>query len=197
MSTGQDGHHTGAVHPWAVEQTREVARTPIFRLSARLSSHPEGARPRSEFYVLEAPDWVNVIPLTDDGQVVMVRQYRHGRREMTLEIPGGMVDPDDPSPLEAARRELLEETGYFAGQVEQIGSIAPNPAIQDNLCHSFVAGQLELRGAPRPDGTEELAVELVALERIPELIRRGEICHALVVVAFCHFLGLGRRTCHR
>ena len=183
----QDG---GAVHAWIVEQVREVTRTPIFRLSARLSRHPTDARPRAEFYVLEAPDWVNVIPLTRDRQVVMVRQYRHGRRETTLEIPGGMVDPGDPSPLEAARRELLEETGYFGRRLERIGAISPNPAIQANVCHSFVARDLELRGPPCPDGNEELTVELVALDRIPALIRDGEISHALVVVAFCHFLGV-------
>jgi 8-oxo-dGTP pyrophosphatase MutT (NUDIX family) len=174
------------VHPWEVVQTREIARTPIFRLTGRRSEHP--GRGAADFYVLEAPDWVNIIPVTRDDHVIMVRQFRHGLQRMTLEIPGGMVDPDDAGPLAAARRELLEETGYWARLVEPIGSISPNPAIQDNLCHSFVGRELELRGAPRLDGNEELTVERVPLDRVPALIQRGEICHALVVVAFYHFL---------
>jgi ADP-ribose pyrophosphatase len=178
------------VLPWRVVGTRELARTPVFRLTARESSHPRLSDRRQDFYVLEAPEWVNVIPLTDDRQVVLIRQYRHGRAMTSLEIPGGMVDPEDVDPAAAARRELLEETGYLAGKVEPIGTIAPNPAIQSNLCHSFCATELTYRGVPELDSTEEVEVLQVPLQRVPELIRSGSICHALVVVAFCHLLGL-------
>ena len=143
-----------------------------------------------EFYVLECSDWVNVIPITEDGDVVLIRQYRHGREEVTLEIPGGMVDPEDADPGEAARRELLEETGYLAGKVERIGAISPNPAIQDNLCHSYVATDLSARGAPLMDGTEDIEVVEVPLSQVPALIRDGEITHSLVVVAFTFYFGL-------
>jgi 8-oxo-dGTP pyrophosphatase MutT (NUDIX family) len=174
------------IHPWKVLRSRELARTPIFRLTARTSQHPE--RADAEFYVLEASDWVNIIPLTHDDHVIMVRQYRQGLQRTTLEIPGGMVDPDDSGPLHAARRELEEETGFWARRVEPIGTISPNPAIQDNVCHSFVGRELEPRGSGQLDGNEELTVERVPLNRVPSLIQRGEICHALVVVAFYHFL---------
>jgi 8-oxo-dGTP pyrophosphatase MutT (NUDIX family) len=90
-----------------------------------------------DFYVLEAGDWVNIIPLTADEQVVLIRQYRHGVEDMTLEIPGGMVDAEDPSPLHAARREMQEETGYDSHEVSSLGAIHPNPAIQANRCHSL------------------------------------------------------------
>lgn len=179
--------------PWKLSTTRELWRTRVFRLTARVAASPRTGD-EHEFYVLEAPDWVNVIPLLDDGRVVLVRQYRHGRQETTLEIPGGMVDPLDDSPAEAARRELLEETGYWAARVDPIGVIAPNPAILANACHSFVATGLELRGAQKLDGTEEIETLTAPLAEIPAMIRDGKITHSLVVVAFCHYLGLGAQV---
>jgi 8-oxo-dGTP pyrophosphatase MutT (NUDIX family) len=145
-----------------------------------------------EFHVLESPDWVNIVPLTGDGRVVMVRQFRHGIRDYTLEVPGGMVDPEDESPLVAARREMVEESGYDSERIEPLGAIHPNPAIQENRCHSFVAYEVERRHVPTFDSTEETEVVLVPLTAIPDLIRDGRITHALVVVAF-HWLALHRR----
>lgn len=142
-----------------------------------------------EFHVLECTDWVNIIPITSAGEIVLVRQFRHGIRDCTLEIPGGMVDPEDTTPLVAARREMIEESGYDSEHVEPLGSIHPNPAIQSNHCHSFVAYDVERRHVPSFDSTEETEVVLVPLARIPELIRGGDITHALVVVAF-HWLAL-------
>jgi ADP-ribose pyrophosphatase len=176
--------------PWARSASRDLALTPVFRLAAHTSVHPDRPDAPHDFYVLHAPEWVNVVPLVDDRTVVMVRQFRHGIQRFTLEIPGGMMDPGDVDPGEAARRELLEETGYLAGRIEPAGRISPNPAIQSNMCHSFVATELSRQGAPCTDGTEETEVVLVPLARIPAMIRAGEICHALVVVAFCHLLGL-------
>ena len=144
-----------------------------------------------DFHVLESTDWVNIIPITSTQEVVLVRQFRHGIREHTLEIPGGMVDADDPSPLVAARREMIEESGYDSDRVVALGAIHPNPAIQNNFCHSFVAYDVERRHDTHFDTTEETEVVLVPLARIPELIRAGEITHALVVVAF-HWLALSR-----
>jgi 8-oxo-dGTP pyrophosphatase MutT (NUDIX family) len=144
-----------------------------------------------EFHVLETGDWVNIIPITPADEVVFVRQFRHGVRDCTLEIPGGMVDAEDESPLLAARREMVEESGYDSPRVEELGSIHPNPAIQANRCHSFVAYDVERLHDPRFDTTEETEVVLVPLVRVPDLIRAGDITHALVVVAF-HWLSLRR-----
>lgn len=142
-----------------------------------------------DFHVMESTDWVNIVPITATREVVMVRQFRHGIRDCTLEIPGGMVDAEDPSPLAAARREMIEETGWDSDRIESLGSIHPNPAIQNNTCHSFVAYDVDRKFVPSFDSTEETEVVLVPLDRIPDLIRSGDITHALVVVAF-HWLTL-------
>jgi 8-oxo-dGTP pyrophosphatase MutT (NUDIX family) len=137
-----------------------------------------------DFYVIDAPDWVNVFPVTPAGEVVCVRQYRAGTDAVTLEVPGGMVDPGDPDPVAAARRELEEETGYRARRFIDIGSVAPNPALQTNACTSVLAVDARPTGTAQPDGAEEIEVALVDLDRIPERIADGTITHSLVVAGF-------------
>ena len=144
-----------------------------------------------DFFAIDSSDWVNVVALTPDERVVMVRQYRHGIGQFTLEVPGGMVDAQDVSPLEAARREMQEETGYDSDDVVPLGVIHPNPAIQTNRCHSFLARNVELKSVVSFDSTEECEVVLAPLDEIPDLTRQGVISHALVVVAF-HHLALAR-----
>ena len=137
--------------------------------------------------ILELSDWVNIVALTPENKVVMIRQYRHGTKETGLEIPGGVVEGDDASMAVAARRELVEETGYEPEEMVFLGKVAPNPALQDNWCHSFLA-----RGA-RPvreqalDAGEDIEVVEVGLEEISALIASGQINHGLVVVAFYFF----------
>ncbi len=177
--------------PWQRRGKRRLVETVIFALESHTLVHPRSGR-EHEFFVLDTPDWCNIVPLTRDGRVVMVRQRRHGIDAETLELPGGMVDPHDASPLEAARRELLEETGYAADAVEPIGVIHPNPAVQRNVCHSFVARGARRVAAPSFDQTEDIEVVLVPLAEIPRRVAAGEITHALVVVAFAWLLGLGR-----
>jgi ADP-ribose pyrophosphatase len=142
-----------------------------------------------DFYVLESRDWINIIPLTPDNQVVMARQYRHGTREITLEIPGGLVDPGDTSE-EAARRELLEETGYEAKEVIFLGSACPQPAILNNRSVTYLARGVQRAQEPQLDETEDIEVVLVPLSEIPGLIRGGEITNAMVILAFYwYFMG--------
>lgn len=175
--------------PWQRRGKRRVLETRIFGIDAHALVHPRTGN-EHEFWIVDAPDWCNIVPLTPDGQVVMVRQRRHGIDEETLELPGGMIDPHDPSPLEAARRELLEETGYRAVDIVPTGVIAPNPAMQNNRCWSFLARDVEPTGATQLDGGEDIDVVLVPYREIPERVARGEISHALVVVAFAYALGL-------
>lgn len=140
-----------------------------------------------EFYVIDAPDWVNVVPVTPDGAVVCVRQYRAGTDAVTLEIPGGMIDPDDADAIAAGRRELREETGYASDRWVDLGAVAPNPAIQSNRCSTVVALDARPDGAQQLDGAEEIDVVRVPLDDVPGLIAGGRISHSLVVAAFYLF----------
>lgn len=141
-----------------------------------------------DYTVMEFGDWVNVIPLTPDGQVVLVRQWRHGVRQTCLEIPGGMIDPEDDNPATAAARELEEETGYIARELVHIGTVQANPAIQNNLCHTYLALDAEPSGQRNFDPTEFIETDVMALDKAFDLLRDGTIGHSLVVAAFAHLL---------
>lgn len=155
----------------------------VFRVRVDQSVSPRTAG-TGQFYVIESNHWVNVVATTADHNVVMIRQYRHGSRRVTLEIPGGLVEETDPG--DAAARELLEETGYSGKSRKLIGSTNPNPAIFNNLCYTYLIPDVTKTATLNLDADEDIDVELVPLARIPSLISDGTIDHALVVVAF-HF----------
>ena len=167
---------------WRLLESREISDHKIFRLIAdRYRLEPEGRE--RDFFKFSASDWINVIPLTDQQEVVMVRQFRHGVQEVTLEIPGGMIDGDE-SPAVAAGRELREETGYRSQKIRSLGKVWPNPAIQTNQCHFFLAEDVRYEGSPQPDPYERIEVVTVPLAEIPRMLADGQIRHALVVTAF-------------
>jgi 8-oxo-dGTP pyrophosphatase MutT (NUDIX family) len=167
---------------WPRRSSRQLADYRLFRLRADSCVSPRTGV-EHEFLVLETSDWVNVIALTDRDQVVLIRQFRCGRATVSLEIPGGLIDPGEP-PAEAAARELLEETGYQADRWTALGTIEPNPAILSNLCHTFLAEGCRRTRPPALDEREDISVEERPLAEVPALLARGEITHALVGVAF-------------
>jgi 8-oxo-dGTP pyrophosphatase MutT (NUDIX family) len=176
-------HYPKDIKPWSRLDSETVYTCRIFSLRKDRNRSPRDGR-EHDFFVLDSGDWVNIIPVTPDDEVVLIHQYRHGIDDITLEIPGGMVDPHDPSPLHAARREMQEETGYDTDDVIPLGAIHPNPAIQGNRCHTFLARNVSKQFETNFDTTEETEVVLVPYRQIPDLVRQGRITHALVVTAF-------------
>jgi len=170
------------IKPWPCVRSRSEQSFRVFSIRTDTAISPRTGI-EHDFYIIESRDWINIIPLTIDRQVVMVRQYRHGSKEVTLEIPGGLVDSGD-SPEKAAARELLEETGYEAEEYVRIGAVSPNPAIFDNRCYTFIARNVRRVHNPVPDQTEDIEVLLISISEVPELIRKGEIDHAIVIAAF-------------
>lgn len=130
--------------------------------------------------VLEFRTWANVLAITKDKQAVLVKQYRHGVQGVLLELPGGVVD-DGEDPLDGAKRELMEETGFAAGNMIEVGRIYPNPAIQNNQLFCFLATDVEMTGEQHLDDTEEIEVQLVPLDELIEMAKSGKFLHALHV----------------
>jgi 8-oxo-dGTP pyrophosphatase MutT (NUDIX family) len=168
--------------PWGLVSSERRDHLRIFGLRVDRAVSPRTGAAH-DFYVLESGSWVNVIPITPGQEVVLIRQYRHGTREVTLEIPGGIVEPGD-SPQTAARRELHEETGYAADEMIGLGFVHPNPAFLDNRCITFLAPDARRTGLQAQDEKEDIEVLLKPLSEIPALIREGAITHSLVVAAF-------------
>lgn len=133
------------------------------------------------------PAWVVVLAITAAQEVVMVRQYRHGSEKIHLELPGGLVDPEDPSPIAAARRELLEETGYGSRDCRIMGECYPQPAILSNKCFACLAVDVEYQKEPALDEGEDLEVVKIPLARVLSKIHDNRIDHGMTLLAFTYY----------
>lgn len=176
------------IEPWSVEYENKEYQTPIFNLLQRkmiLESEEEDNE--GDFYVLQAPEWVNVIPVTVNKEIVLVEQYRYGIEQPTLEIPGGLVDPGE-HPEDTAVRELLEETGYRSDRWSSLGRVSSNPAMMNNYTHLYLAEKCEYEEVQNPDEHERINVHLVPSDIFLDYVADGTIHHSIVVAAVAKYL---------
>lgn len=144
-----------------------------------------------ERLVLETPDWVNVVALTPERRLIVVKQFRFGTAQVTLEIPGGVIDRGEHHEA-AARRELCEETGYTAARWSYLGSVEPNPAFHTNLCHHWLAENCQRTHDLALDSGEDIAIDTLELDLVRDMIHSGAIRHSLVITALARVLDLSR-----
>jgi ADP-ribose pyrophosphatase len=174
------------VKHWQELASRHVLDCGVFSVDELQSRSPaDGSEHR--FFRINANDWVQLVPVTKQREIVMVRQYRHGSGELSLEVPAGIIDPGE-SPEEAAVRECLEETGYRARALKPLGVFRPNPAYFANRLSAFFSSDLESVGAIQNTGTEQTELVLVPVDDVPSLLVDGTIDHALAVAVLWRFL---------
>jgi ADP-ribose pyrophosphatase len=170
---------------WEKLGQRPQLQTRIFDVVGTRFRHPARSIER-EFVVIHAPDWVNVVALTPSGHIVLVRQFRYGIDEFSLEIPGGVIDAGE-DPVSAGLRELREETGFSGAPAKLLGTVRPNPAMQSNRCHFVFVEQAEKMHDLEWDPDEELQVITLPVDEVLALARSGGIVHSLVLNALMLF----------
>ena len=167
---------------WELVDNKSLRKFRVVDVREKTWRRSETGKQRS-YVVCDSADWVLVIAVTPDDRVVFVRQFRHGLGQRVLEIPGGVMDPGE-SPQETAVRELQEETGYVPRSVQVFGPLLPNPALNNARIHVAVARGCRLETKPSPEPFEDIQVHLRPLSDVPDMIRGGELQHALCIAAF-------------
>ncbi len=174
------------IKPWPTIGSTPAGNFRIFTIRADRKLSPRTQK-EHEVIIIDSVNWVNVIAVTPDDQLVMVEQYRHGSDTIELEIPGGMMDPGDLSPEATGARELREETGYEGDAPKPIGKIFPNPAIMSNVCFTILVENCRCVHPVQFDHGEDLMTRLVPVAQIPDLVAAGKIQHSLVVVGLYYY----------
>lgn len=170
---------------WKIKSTEKLFDLPILSVLKNHSLGPDG-KTEGDYFVLDCRDWVVVIPETEKT-FLMVKQWRHGINRVSVEFPGGIIDKGE-SPSEAAKRELLEETGCEAGNIIHLGSMSPNPAIQNNSVHIFLAKDLKMTGKQHLDSDEFVEYLEIDKKEVIKNMGNEEYCHGIMAAALCLYL---------
>lgn len=172
---------------WKILSSEYLFKDLWFKVRKDRCQKPDGGIV-DPYYVYEFPAWVTALALTEDGKVIMERQYRHAIGEICLELPGGCVDDTDKSFEEAVARELLEETGYAFSSYEYLGKISANPSTNNNLMHMFLARGGKKVSGQKLDPNEEIQVELVTIAELKAMVRENKILQAMHVTSILYGL---------
>lgn len=171
---------------WKVLSSTYLVKAPWATLRKDVCQMPSG-KTVPEYYVLEYPNWVNAVALTDQGEIILVKQYRHGAKMDVLEIPGGVID-DGEDPIDAIKRELLEETGYAFGDVKKLVDLYPNPATSNNITTTYLALGGVKTQEQHLDEHEEIEVILATPNEVKRLLKANQFGQSLHTSAL--FYGL-------
>lgn len=167
---------------WDLVKTTHHADCKVYEVVKERFRHPGDGR-EDDFYTMKCPDWVLVLPLTTDGKIVMVRQFRFGTRQPSWEMPGGVIDPHENDPMVAGPREMTEETGYVGDAPKYLGWCHPNPALQNNRAHFVLVENCVLKHEQDLDPNEEMQVKVFTLAETREMMARQEITHSMALNA--------------
>lgn len=176
---------------WQVLNSEYLIREPWCTVRKDRVKLPTGAEIPS-YYILEYPNWVNILAITRDKEFVLVKQYRHGIGQTLYELPAGVCDDTDASPLESAQRELLEETGYGNGDWSLFTAISANPGTHTNLCYCYLATDVEKVTEKHLEETEDLEVELLSLQEVQQILINDDIKQALHVTPLWKYIALNK-----
>ncbi|MDR0811900.1 MAG: NUDIX hydrolase [Paludibacter sp.] len=171
---------------WKVLESEYLFREPWFTARRDKCLLPNG-NVMDAYYVLEYPDWINTIAITKDNEFVFVRQYRHALGSVNFELCAGVVENGEP-PMEAAKRELWEETGYAGGEWEEFMTIAPNPSSSTNHTHCFIARGVEKVDEQHLEPTEMITVHLFTYDEVLEMLKQGKIQQATMLAPLWKFV---------
>ncbi len=178
------------IEGWTLSPDRVLLKTPVVTIKTGPVLCKRSGK-QKDFYFFDFPDWVNVVALTTERDMIMIKQFRYGSDRMEIEIPGGMIN-DGEDPLAAGCRELLEETGYTGTHARIIGKVCPNPAIQSNYCYTVVVENAVKVAEPSMDEMEDIECFLKSELQVMELIATGSLNHGLVLNALMFYLNCSK-----
>ncbi len=181
MPTKKTNSHNATPAQWKFVKSRNIADCKVFKIVGETFKHPDGRQ--GEFYINKSSDWVQCVALVEDTsqtKVILVNQFRFGSRKTSWEFPGGIIDNNE-TPIQAAKRELLEETGYKGTRARLLASYSPNPAIQNNLAHVVLIENCKKIADVNWDANEEIQFKLVDLQKLDSLIASKKIYHCIAI----------------
>lgn len=164
---------------WKIGEEEELFSCRIMKVTGCKATNPRNGFER-DYFRAHYPDWVNVLAITENDELLLIRQFRHGSRKVEHEIPGGCIDPGE-EPVTAGMRELLEETGFSGDNPQLIGQTSPNPAIQGNICYTVLTTNARKIQEPEMEDGEDIAFELIPMKEVPEAVKDGRISNSMVV----------------